>query len=498
MWMLALDLGAESGRAVLGRFDGERLTIEEIHRFPNVPVQVRDTLYWDVLRLFADVKEALRRAAQVVEGDLASVGVDAWGVDFALLDAQGRLLGNPVHYRDRRTEGVMAEVFRCIPPEEIYRRTGIQFMPINTLYQLYALARRQDPQLQIASTFLTIPDLFHSWLSGVHACEFTNATTTQCYDPEEGDWARDLLGRLGIPSQIFPKVVPPGTVLGLLEPELKEALGLPRTQVIAPASHDTGSAVAAVPFHSPQGAYISSGTWSLVGVEVRTRIITSEAMKYNFTHEGGVNGTYRFLKNVMGLWLLQETRRTWAAQGQRWDYESLLRLAESAPPLQSLIDPDDPRFLAPGDIPARIRSFCAETGQPVPGSQAEVVRCILESLVLKYRWVIERLESLLGWHILVIHVVGGGSRNQLMCQWTADATGRLVLAGPVEATAIGNILLQCITLGGISGLDDARAIVRSSFSPIVYEPQPVDDWEEAYLRFLDLINNPAPDRGSGC
>jgi rhamnulokinase len=498
MWMLALDLGAESGRAVLGRFDGERLTIEEIHRFPNVPVQVRDTLYWDVLRLFADVKEALRRAAQVVEGDLASVGVDAWGVDFALLDAQGRLLGNPVHYRDRRTEGVMAEVFRCIPPEEIYRRTGIQFMPINTLYQLYALARRQDPQLQIASTFLTIPDLFHSWLSGVHACEFTNATTTQCYDPEEGDWARDLLGRLGIPSQIFPKVVPPGTVLGLLEPELKEALGLPRTQVIAPASHDTGSAVAAVPFHSPQGAYISSGTWSLVGVEVRTRIITSEAMKYNFTHEGGVNGTYRFLKNVMGLWLLQETRRTWAAQGQRWDYESLLRLAESAPPLQSLIDPDDPRFLAPGDIPARIRSFCAETGQPVPGSQAEVVRCILESLVLKYRWVIERLESLLGWHIQVIHVVGGGSRNQLMCQWTADATGRLVLAGPVEATAIGNILLQCIALGGISGLDDARAIVRSSFSPIVYEPQPVDDWEEAYLRFLDLINNPAPDWGSGC
>jgi rhamnulokinase len=302
----------------------------------------------------------------------------------------------------------MAEVFRCIPPEEIYRRTGIQFMPINTLYQLYALARRQDPQLQIASTFLTIPDLFHSWLSGVHACEFTNATTTQCYDPEEGDWARDLLGRLGIPSQIFPKVVPPGTVLGPLEPELKEALGLPRTQVIAPASHDTGSAVAAVPFHSPQGAYISSGTWSLVGVEVRTRIITSQAMKYNFTHEGGVNGTYRFLKNVMGLWLLQETRRTWAAQGQRWDYESLPRLAESAPPLQSLIDPDDPRFLAPGDIPARIRSFCAETGQPVPGSQAEVVRCILESLVLKYRWVIERLESLLGWHILVIHVVGGG------------------------------------------------------------------------------------------
>lgn len=492
MWMLALDLGAESGRAVLGRFDGERLTIEEIHRFPNVPVQVRDTLYWDVLRLFAEMKESLRRAAQVVSGDLASVGVDAWGVDFALLDAQGRLLGNPVHYRDRRTDGMMAEVFRRIPPEEIYHRTGIQFMPINTLYQLYALARRQDPQLQIASTFLTIPDLFHFWLSGVQACEFTIATTTQCYDSEEKKWAYDLLHRLGIPSQIFPAVIPPGTVLGLLEPELKESLGLSQTQVIAPASHDTGSAVAAVPFDSPQEAYISSGTWSLVGVEVRTRLITNEVMANNFTYEGGVNGTYRLLKNVMGLWLLQETRRTWVTQGQSWDYESLMHLAESAPPLRSLIDPDDPRFLAPGNIPERIRSYCTETRQPVPESQADVVRCILESLVLKYRWVIERLECLLGWHIPAIHVVGGGSRNQLLCQWTADATRRPVLAGPIEATAIGNLLLQIIALGSARDLEEARAIVRASFSPVVYEPQPTEDWEEAYLRFVNMIPHAGP------
>ena len=492
MWMLALDLGAESGRAVLGHFDGERMAIEEIHRFPNVPVQVRDTLYWDVLRLFADVKEALRRAAQLVNGALVSVGVDAWGVDFALLDAQGRLLGNPVHYRDRRTEGVMAEVFRCIPPEEIYRRTGIQFMQINTLYQLYALARRQDPQLRIARTFLTIPDLFHFWLSGVRACEFTNATTTQCYDPEEEDWARDLLERLAIPSHIFPRVVQPGTTLGPLERELKQALRLPQTHVIAPASHDTASAVAAVPFDSPQEAYISSGTWSLVGVEVRTRIITSEALAHNFTHEGGVNGTYRLLKNVMGLWLLQETRRTWATQGRSYDYESLVRLANSASPLRSLIDPDNPRFLSPGDIPERIRSFCAETGQPMPGSHAEVVRCLLESLVLKYRWVIEQLEGLLGWRIPAIHVVGGGSRNQLMCQWTADATGRLVLAGPVEATAIGNLLIQAIALGSVTDIEEARAIVRSSFSPTVYEPQPTADWEGAYLRFVNLIQHTRP------
>jgi rhamnulokinase len=485
--LAAIDLGAESGRVFLGTFDGERLSVEEIHRFPNVPVRVQGTLYWDILRLFEGVREGLLRAARVSGGRIASVGVDTWGVDFALLDRQGRLIGNPVHYRDRRTEGMMERVFQRIPREEIYRRTGIQFMPINTLYQLFAMVAREDPWLEIAHTFLTIPDLFHYWLSGVKACEFTNATTTQCYDPLAGDWAWDLLGRLGIPTHLFPEILPPGTILGPLQPELAQELGLPETQVVAPASHDTGSAVAAVPFQHPDAAYISSGTWSLVGVEVRAPVIREEALADNFTNEGGVGGTFRLLKNVMGLWLLQECRRTWAAQGQQWDYEALVRLAEAAPPLRSLIDPDDPRFLPPGEMPARIQAFCQETGQPIPEEPAEIVRCILESLALKYRWVIERLEALLARPIPLIHVVGGGSRNALLCQWTADAAGRPVLAGPAEATALGNLIVQAMALGHLSNLEEARAVIRRSFAPLLYEPRASSTWEEAYQRFVTRI-----------
>ena len=485
--MLALDLGAESGRAVLGLFDGERLTVQEVHRFPNVPVQVGETLYWDILRLFEGVKESLARASRATGGGIASIGVDTWGVDFALLDRRGRLLGNPVHYRDRRTQGMMGEVFRHVPPEEIYRRTGIQFMPINTLYQLFAMVHGKDPQLEIAETFLTIPDLLHYWLSGEKACEFTNATTTQCYDPVVGDWARDLLDRLGIPTHIFPQVIRPGTVLGELVPEVAEDVGLPRVRITAPASHDTASAVAAIPFRHPQAAYISSGTWSLVGVELRTSSIIQQAMAENFTHEGGVAGTFRLLKNVMGLWLLQECRRTWATQGQTWDYEALVRLAETAPPLRALVDPDDPRFLAPGDMPGRISSFCQETSQPTPESPAEVVRCIFESLALKYRWVIERLNTLLGWRIPVVHVVGGGARNEVLCQWTADATGLPVLAGPAEATAIGNLIVQAMALGLVQNLEQARQVVQRSFTPALYEPKNSAIWDEAYDRFVMML-----------
>lgn len=489
--MVALDLGAESGRAVLGFFDGERLQVEEIHRFPNIPVRVRGTLFWDVLRLFDGVKEALGRAARTAGGAIAAIGVDAWGVDFALLDRRGHLVGNPVHYRDRRTEGMMEAVFQRVPPEEIYARTGIQFMPINTLYQLFAMVVREDPLLEIARTFLTIPDLFHYWLSGVPACEFTNATTTQCYDPGRGKWAWDLLERLGIPTHLFPQIQSPGTILGPLQPEVAEEVGLPHALVIAPASHDTGSAVAAVPFEDPGAAYISSGTWSLVGVEVRTPILEDRARRENFTNEGGVGGTFRFLKNVMGLWLLQECRRTWAARGQAWDYEALVRLAETAPPLQAFIDPDDPRFLPPGDMPVRIQAFCQETGQPVPQGPAEIVRCILESLALKYRWVIERLEVLLGRRIPAIHVVGGGSRNALLCQWTADACGRPVLVGPAEATAIGNLMVQAMALGAVGSLEEARAVIRRSFVPTCYAPASSDRWEAAYHRFVRMLSAPS-------
>ena len=488
--MIALDLGAESGRAIAGHFDGERLQVEEIHRFPNVPVRVHNTLFWDVLGLFKEMKESLKRAARTVDGNIASVGVDTWGVDFALLDRRGQLVGNPVHYRDRRTEGMMELVFQQVPPEELYARTGIQFMPINTLYQLFAMVVREDPQLEIAQTFLMIADLFHYWLSGEKACEFTNATTTQCYDPVQKDWARDLMERLGIPTHLFHQIISPGTILGPLQPEIAEEAGLKGTHVIAPASHDTGSAVAAVPFQDPNAAYISSGTWSLVGVEVKTPFLDERARQENFTNEGGVAGTFRLLKNVMGLWLLQECRRTWAAQGQSWDYEALVRLAETAPPLKALIDPDDPRFLSPGDMPARVRSFCQETGQPEPKTPAEIVRCILESLALKYRWVIERLEILLGRHISLIHVVGGGSRNAVLCQWTADATGRPVLAGPAEATALGNLMVQAMALGEVRDLTEAREVIRHSFVPMEYKPRHQAQWNEAYQRFVSLLTSP--------
>lgn len=506
--MIAVDVGAESGRVILGSLEDGLLSIREAHRFPNVPVQARGTLHWDILRLFHGIQEGIARAARMAGGSIASIGVDTWGVDFALLDRQGKLIGNPVHYRDRRTEGMMEEVFRRVPPEEIYARTGIQFMPINTLYQLFSMILRGDPQLEIAQTFLTIPDLFHYWLSGVAVCEFTNATTTQCYDPFHRDWARDLLERLGIPTHLFPEIRPPGTVLGPLLNEVADELGLSGTQVVTPASHDTGSAVAAVPFQHPDAAYISSGTWSLVGVEVRAPVIQEPARRYNFTNEGGVEGTFRLLKNVMGLWLLQECRRTWARKAglslegkdpelsgirvtgraqQAWDYEALVRQAEMAPPLRSLIDPDDPRFLPPGDMPARIQAFCRETGQPVPEEPGAIVRCILESLALKYRWVIERLEELLGRPIPVIHIVGGGSRNAVLCQWTADATGRPVLAGPVEATAIGNLMVQAMALGHVSSLAEAREVIRRSFASVVYEPRSSSLWDEAYERFVSSV-----------
>ncbi len=485
--LLALDIGAESGRAVLGRLNDGELSIQEVHRFPNKPVRIRGTLHWDILRLYDEVLTGMLHATRRAQEPIESVGIDTWGVDFALLDRCGQLLGNPVHYRDRRTEGMMDAVLKLIPREEIYQRTGIQFMPINTLYQLYALMVRQDPQLEQAHTFLTIPDLLHYWLTGEAVCEFTNATTTQCYDPRAGDWARDLLARLGIPTHIFPEIRPPGQVLGDLAREVADATGLANTKVVLPAAHDTGSAVAAVPFSNPKAAYISSGTWSLVGVETREPVINALGLLHNFTNEGGVGGRFRLLKNVMGLWLLQECRRTWATQGNDWSYEELTQLAQQAPPFRSLIDPDDGRFLPPGDMPARIQAFCQETHQPLPQSPGEVVRCVLESLALKYRCVIEWLAQVCGWHIPAVHIVGGGVQNRWLCQATADATGRPVLAGPVEATAIGNLLVQAMGLGYLNGLDEARDYVRHTFPLALYEPRDTTTWQEAYERFIQTV-----------
>ena len=488
---LAFDLGAESGRAMLGQFDGQRLRLSEIHRFSNGPVRLPDGLHWDVLRLWTEVLHGLALATREQGADLAGVGLDTWGVDFALLDRDGALVSNPYHYRDSRTDGMLDEAFRRVPRAEIFEQTGIQFMPINSLYQLLSMVVGRSPALDIAETFLTMPDLFNYWLTGRQVCEFSNATTTQCYDPRRGDWARSLLERLSIPSHIFPEFVPPGTIVGELLPAVADEVGLGGLPVIAPACHDTGCAVAAVPAVSGDFVYISSGTWSLMGAELLEPVINEQSLAFNFTNEGGVGGTFRFLRNITGLWLLQECRRTWARAaaptGEEFSYDDLTHMAAEADPLQSVVDPDHGDFLRPGDMPARICAFCHKTSQPVPQSKGAVVRCVLESLALKYRWVLERLEEILGRRLEPIHIVGGGTQNQLLNQFTADATGRQVVTGPIEATAAGNVITQAMALGHIASLEEGRQVVRNSFDLATYEPTGRSEWENAYGRFLIVM-----------
>ncbi|HXM58974.1 MAG TPA: rhamnulokinase family protein [Candidatus Dormibacteraeota bacterium] len=474
--LAAVDLGAESGRVVAGSFDGERLGVREVHRFPNRPVAVAGTLHWDALRLFADVVDGLRAA-----GPVDSIAVDTWGVDFGLLDRAGRLLGNPVHYRDRRTAGMLAEADRRLPAAEAYARTGVQLLEINTVYQLLAMRLAGDPQLDAADRLVLMPALFSAWLGGTAVNELTDASTTGCYDPRAGGWALDVLERLDIPGRLFGEIVPPGTDLGPVLP----ALDLGRPRVVATASHDTASAVAAVPFEPGRaGAYVSSGTWSLVGVEASEPVIGPDALAANLTNEAGVDGTVRLLRNVMGLWLLQECRRAWA----HGSYEDLTAMAEAAPPFGPLVDPDDQRFLRPaGDLPADIARACRERGQAAPREPGEVVRCVLESLALRCGWVLGRLEAVTGRRVEVVHVVGGGAGSRLLCQLTADACGRPVVAGPMEATAIGNLLVQARAAGLVGSLDEGRELVRRSFPLVRYEPRPDERWEQARARFEALL-----------
>ena len=487
---LAFDLGAESGRGVLGTFDGERLNLEEIHRFPNGGIRVLNSLHWDVLRLWDDMKTALSMCAQK-HVDLSGIGIDTWGVDFGLLGRGDVLLGFPYHYRDSRTNGMLEEAFRHIDRATVFERSGCQFLQINTLYQLLSMVVNESPLLDAAETFLMIPDLFNFWLTGEKVCEFTDATTTQFYDPRKNAWSTEICTALSLPSEILPEVVHPGTKLGTLLPSVAAETGLPEIPVIAPACHDTGSAVAAVPARNGNWAYISSGTWSLMGIEVPKPILTDRALALNFTNEGGIENTFRFLKNIMGLWLVQECRRTWAQAGDEMSYAQIAQLAEGAKPFTALIDPDDDAFLPPGDMPARIVSYCKHTGQTPPSNAGEILRCALESLALKYRWVLEKLEVVHGEAIDVIHIVGGGAQNQILCQFTADATGTPVIAGPIEATAIGNIAVQAIACGLIGSISEAREIVRQSFNVITYEPQDSTEWDEAYGRFLNITRMPS-------
>ena len=492
---LALDLGAESGRGVLGRFDGSRLALEEIHRFSNGPVKLLDTLYWDLPRLFEETKSALRKA-YAISSYLDGVGVDTWGLDFGLIGRGNTLLGIPVHYRDARTDGMIELAIKAVSRERIYQITGVQFLPFNTLYQLLALKQCESPLLEIAETLLMMPDLVGWLLTGYRAGERTNASTTQLLNSRTGTWSLELCQRLGLPHPILPPLVEPGSELGQLQTSVAQETGISAPlAILAPATHDTASAVAAIPVVNqpsttapPDWCYLSSGTWSLLGVEVSTPVINAETMLYNFSNEGGVAGTTRLLKNIMGLWLVQESRRTWALAGREMSYQELTARAQAAPPLTAFINPDHPAFLAPGDIPSRLLAFYQQTGQTPPYDEGGLIRSCLESLALKYRWTIERLEAILRTSIKTIYIVGGGTKNTLLCQLTANACGRPVHAGPVEATAIGNILIQATGRHKLGSIRDLRTVVARSFPVAIYEPQQTAAWAEATSRFNELVS----------
>lgn len=487
--ILAFDLGASSGRAMIGKFDlkEKKMTIEELYRFPNMQVRVGRGLYWDVLRIWEEVKTGLRKAGREFGERLSSIGVDTWGVDFALLDDNGELLGNPHTYRDPRTEGIMEEVFKLVSREEIYSKTGIQFMRINTLYQLYSMAKMGSPQLKIAKTFLMVPDLFNYWLSEREVSEYTEASTTQFVNPRSRSWCFDLLEVLGIPTEIFPEMVEPGVDLGKISREVSEELEVPReVSVIAPATHDTASAIAAAPIDGSSG-YVSSGTWSLVGLELKEPLINDRAMRYNFTNEGGAFGTITFLRNIQGMWFLQEVKRILEQKGETYDYGELTKLAANSRPFIAFIDPDDPRFLAPTDMIEEILKYLEETKQERPKNLGELVRIVLESLAMKYRLVFEQARELTGKKIERINIFGGGSKNWLLNQLVADFMNVPVLAGPEEATSIGNVLLQAAGLGVIKSLEELREVVTNSFELRTYHPNHTVRHEDAYSAFLSLI-----------
>ena len=475
---LAIDLGAESGRALLGTLSGGKVEVEELHRFPNTPVRVNAALYWDTLRLWHEIQHGIAVAVRERKLTLDGIGIDTWGVDYGLLGADGMLLDMPRHYRDPRTNGLMDKLFEVVPRSDVFLYTGVQFMQINTLYQVYSMRLNQSPALSAAHRFLNMPDLFNYWLTGVDRSEATIASTTQFFNPQNMTWATELLKRLDVPTDILGEIVPPGTLLGKM-------IDAPHAPVYATAGHDTAAAVAAVPAEKRTGwCYISSGTWSLMGLELDRPVIDERSLEANYTNEVGVGGKIRFLKNIAGLWLLQECRRAWILEGTEYSYEQLARMAAEARPFTATIDPD--AFLEPGGMPAKIAAHCAQSGQAAPATHGEYARVILESLALRYRKVLEDLEALANRKIEVIHIVGGGSRNTLLNRFVADCTGRRVVAGPAEATAIGNILVQAMGAGELAGLDEVRAVVRNSFELTTVEPQPGEAWNRAYSKYREL------------
>lgn len=490
MSLLAIDLGGSSGKVSLGRFDGERLTVDEVHRFPNDPVWVGERFHWDILRIYHETKQGFRVAR--AKGEVESFGIDSWGLDFGLLDANDELVGNPYHYRDPHHLPAMERALARVPREEIFARTGTQFHPINTLYQLVALAG--SPALEGARTLLQIPDLLRFFLTGERTSEYTNATTTQCIAIATGDWDRELLARLDLPTQILQPVVRGPVPAGALRPAVQAELELPGVPAVVVGQHDTASAVAAVPA-TGEFAYVSCGTWALLGTEVTTPVVSDEALAWNFTNEGGLFGTYRLLKNIMGLWLVESCRRAWTTGGEAPSFERMRAELLAAPAFGSLIDPDALEFLNPVSMPAAIQSWCGKNGQPCPADRGAILRTIHESLALKFRYVLERTERLSGRRFGGMHLVGGGANNAVLCQFTANAIGRPVWAGPVEATTIGNLIAQLMAAGAISGLAEARALVRASFPVVTYEPEETAAWNDAYGRFEVLVERTSAEHG---
>ena len=486
--LLAFDFGAGSGRAVLGRFDGERLTIEPVHQFANGPVEITGHLYWDVLKFFQEMKQGLVRGRATADGPLAAIGIDTWGADFGLLDSAGQLLGNPYNYRDHRTGGMFEKAFERVSRQEIFDRTGIAFQLFNNLYQLLAVKLSQPGLLEQAETLLLMPDLLAYLLTGERGTEYTAASTGQWLDARSRDWSDDLLAALELPRQILTRIQGPGTIRGNLLGSLAEELEVGTVPVVAVASHDTASAVAAVPAREKNYAYLSSGTWSLLGIETTEPVINEKSLQWNLTNEGGVEGTYRVLRNVMGLWIVQECKRQWdTAAGKVSDFGELVELARQSEPFVCLIDPDDESFYAPGRMTEKVRQFCIQSGQKAPQSQGAILRCVFESLALRYRWTVAKLEEAADRPIEILYIVGGGARNELLNQFTADALDRPVVCGPSEATAVGNLLVQAQALGAVENLAEIRQVVARSFECREYQPQQTGPWDTAYERFLKLL-----------
>lgn len=476
--VLALDFGASSGRAIVGTFDGEKISLKEIHRFTNDPVILLDTMYWDVLRLFHDIKIGLIKAKQ--EGEIKSLGIDTWGVDFGLLDKNGRLLENPVHYRDARTKGMMEKVFAEMDKESIYNITGNQFMELNTLFQLMAIKEQQPELLEKAETLLLMPDLLNYFLSKEKCTEYTIASTTQLLNAEEKTWSSEIIENLDLPKNIFTKIVQPGSKIGKLSKEINEELGIEAIDIIAVAGHDTQSAMVAVPTQEDKFIFLSCGTWSLLGTELTSPIINETSAKLNITNEGGADNKTSFLKNIIGLWLIQESRRQWIREGKEYGFGELEQMASKVGFINSFIDTDKEEFVPAGNIPRRIREYCKQTNQYVPKNEAEIVRCIDQSLAIKYRFALEQIEQSTGKHYDTINIIGGGIQSKLLCQLTADVCGRKVVAGPVEATVMGNIALQLMALGEIKDIKEARQVIANSEEVKVYEPQSDEDWDTIY------------------